>query len=80
MKAFYQNVHSTIVDEKYVDVSISFTDEDELKTGQAQKCHKSQITEKEIEDIINEQKQDKTNTLYFRKFAINKKIKKDFFQ
>lgn len=56
------------VNDKYFNISVTFSDADEAKYFKSIQCHKSQNTPQEIEDWINTEKQDTSNVLYFRKF------------
>lgn len=43
-------------------------DEDELRSFEAARCYRSQMTSDEVQALINLVSEDKTNTSYFRKF------------
>jgi N-acetylglucosamine malate deacetylase 2 len=66
------------VADKYIDVEINYSDEDEEKSMEAGKCYLSQYTSLEIAESIEKQKHDKTNSIPFRKFYIpqSRKLKK----
>jgi N-acetylglucosamine malate deacetylase 2 len=64
---------------EYLNVAISFTDEDEQKNWKATKCHWSQFTEEEIQEFIAIDKQDTSNTLYFRRFVVERGLKQRFY-
>ena len=64
--------------DEYLNVAITFSDEDEKANQQALKCHRSQLTEKEIEEWIETDAKDKANILYFRKFVVAKGLKNEF--
>jgi len=68
------------VTDKYIDVEITYSDEDEQKYFEAFACFISQFTSEEIKESIDKQKIDKTNKVPFRKFYLppKKKIKKSF--
>jgi N-acetylglucosamine malate deacetylase 2 len=65
-------------DDRYINLSVKYTDADEAKAWEAMKCHQSQYTPKEIEESIQLDKSDSSNVLYFRKFAIDKQKRKSF--
>ncbi len=67
------------IDAKYINVSITYTDEDEQRSWQSLKCYKSQFTNTEIKEFIEKGRNEKTKTYYFRRFAVEKKRKKDYF-
>ena len=58
-------------DNKYINIAIKYTDDDEAKTFEAMSCYKSQMTSKEMEEAMKAEKADTSNTLYFRKFAVD---------
>lgn len=57
---------------------ISFSDEDEAKSNEAIRCHKSQYTAQEMEEWIQKELSDESNVLYFRKFAMDREVRSDF--
>jgi LmbE family N-acetylglucosaminyl deacetylase len=68
------------VADKYINVEITYSDEDEQKYFEAFACFTSQFTSEEIKESIDKQKIDKTNKVPFRKFYLppKQKIKKSF--
>jgi LmbE family N-acetylglucosaminyl deacetylase len=60
------------VDPRYIDAQINYTDLDEAKSFEAAKCYVSQFTPDEIEEAISILSEDKSNTLFFRQFTIDK--------
>lgn len=64
------------VADKYLDAEISYSDKDERKSLEAMKCYVSQYTSEEMKDAIEQQANDKTNTVSFRKFHRPHKWKK----
>jgi LmbE family N-acetylglucosaminyl deacetylase len=75
---FKDIIRLNTVDPKYLNVSIKFSEEEENKAMQAFKCHKSQLSPKEIEEWIEVEKKDTSNTLYFRQLTVPTKQKKEF--
>ncbi|HEV7331019.1 MAG TPA: PIG-L family deacetylase [Flavisolibacter sp.] len=67
-------------DEKYLPIVITYNDEEEAKNGKALHCHKSQYTDKEMKDFVENDKNNKANRMYFRRFAVDMTKKTDFFQ
>jgi LmbE family N-acetylglucosaminyl deacetylase len=65
---------------KYLDVEISYSDEDEQKSFEASKCYITQTTTEEIKELIDRETKDTTNKVYFRKFHLPKesKLRKTF--
>ena len=66
------------MDEKYLNIAITFTEAEEKQAQEALRCHRSQLTEKEIQEWIDYDAKDKKNTLYFRKFEVAKGLKTSF--
>ncbi len=68
------------VADQYLDVEISYSDEDQQKSFEASTCYISQFTAEEIKDSMDKQKMDKKNIVPFRKFYLpsKKKIKNSF--
>lgn len=66
------------MDEQYVNVKISYTDEDETKAIEALQCYETQYTQEEIKQETNNKIKDPGNTIYFRKFIVLKGVKNDF--
>lgn len=63
------------VADKYLDVEINFSDEDEKKSFEAAKCYVSQQTSDEIKEAIEQQTKDTENKIAFRKFYLPSKRK-----
>ncbi len=75
---FKEIIRINTIDPKYLNVSIKFTEDDEDKAMEAFECHKSQLSPKEIEEWIEVEKKDTSNTLYFRQLIVSAKQKTDF--
>ena len=65
-------------DEQYINIAISFSEEDEMKSFEAAKCYVTQFKKEEIDRLIHDESADKTNIKYFRRFTISKGIKNEF--
>lgn len=70
--------NSVHVDKQYFNVKIDFTDEDELKGLEANRCFVSQFTPEELNQYHKEKISDKNNTIHFRRFTVKKGMQKDF--
>jgi hypothetical protein len=57
---------------------VHFEDRYEAIAWRAIKCHKSQLTENEMDEWINLDKKDTSNTFYFRRFSVKKGMQKGF--
>jgi LmbE family N-acetylglucosaminyl deacetylase len=66
------------VDKQYLNLKITYTDEDEQKMINAAKCYDTQFTAQEIQELIEEVTKDKSNRKYFRKFNVTKEMKTEF--
>lgn len=66
------------MDEQYVNVKISYTQEDELKAIEAMNCYLTQYTAEELKEEAANKIKDPSNTINFRKFVIKKGVKTDF--
>ena len=66
------------VDTQYLNLKITYTDEDEQKMINAAKCYNTQFTSQEIQELIEEVTKDRSNRKYFRKFNVTKEIKTEF--
>lgn len=62
----------------YINVAITFTDEEEQVNWKALKCHWSQYPENEMQEWFDLDKKDKANTIYFRRFVVKKGMKTEF--
>lgn len=58
------------MDRQYINVEIDYSDQDELKGLEANKCFVSQITPAEMQEDFERKVKDTVNKAYFRKFAI----------
>lgn len=59
-----------IIDPKYINVEIRYSQEEELVGLEANKCFKSQFTTSEFEEDRKSKLSDSTNRAYFRKFSV----------
>lgn len=59
-----------IIDPKYINVEIKYSQEEELVGLEANKCFKSQFTETELEEDRKSKLSDTTNRTYFRRFSV----------
>lgn len=75
MKADLGYVH-----EKYFNIKIEYSNEDELKALEAFKCYVTQFTEEEMKEDYDKKIKDTDNYLHFRRFVIAKGLKSDFFR
>lgn len=66
------------IDPKYLNVSIKFAEEDEQKAMRALECYRSQLSPKEIEEWKEAEKNDSSNTLYFRQLVVSTEHKTNF--
>jgi LmbE family N-acetylglucosaminyl deacetylase len=64
--------------EEYLNVSIKYTDEDEQRNWEATRCHWSQFTPGELKELIAVDTKDKSNTIYFRRFVVQKGLQAGF--
>ncbi len=58
--------------EKYINVEVKYTAEDELRGLEANKCYFSQFTAKEMEEDRVAKLKDTSNRTFFRRFAVVK--------
>ena len=65
-------------DKRYVNLTVHYTNEDEARSWEATKCHDSQYTQKEIEEMISGDKADTVNQMHFRKFIVDQKKRTSF--
>lgn len=68
------------VDEKFLNVRIKYDESHREKHFESIRCHKSQLTEEEMNEWIEVEKSNTSYTAYFRKFVVDKTIKQDFFE
>ncbi len=66
------------VDPKYLNVSIQFTDEDERQAMKALECYKSQLSPDDMKAWAEMEKNDSSNTFYFRQLEVSTAHKTDF--
>jgi LmbE family N-acetylglucosaminyl deacetylase len=66
------------VDEQYMNVAITYSDEDEKKSFEAAKCYLTQTTPEEIKELIETESSEKTNTKFFRRFTVMKGTVSEF--
>lgn len=59
------------VSEKYINVSVTFTDQDDERHNEAVRCYVSQFTEEEMKETIEQARADTKNTRHFRRWAIS---------
>jgi LmbE family N-acetylglucosaminyl deacetylase len=67
------------VHEKYFNIKIEYSNEDELKGLEAYKCYVTQFTAGEIKEDFDKKTKDPNNFLHFRRFFVEKGLKNDFF-
>lgn len=58
--------------------AITFGEEDEESAFVSLRCHQSQYTTKDLDDWVQAERNDTTNILYFRKFALDTMKRKSF--
>jgi len=66
------------IDKKYINLKVTYSDEDEQKMIEAGKCYVTQFTPEEIKELIEQVTKDKANTKYFRRFTISQKNTTEF--
>lgn len=64
--------------ERYFNVQINYSQEDENKALETFRCYVTQYTVREFDEESERKLQDKINTLYFRKFVVMKRLKNEF--
>ena len=69
---------NSFVDDRYLNVAITYTEEDETKSFEAAKCYVSQFEPEEIKNLIDDEVANKTNTKFFRQFSTLKVMKNEF--
>ena len=67
------------VHEKYFNVKIDYSSEDELKALEAFKCYVTQYTGEEMKEDFEKKTKDTNNYLHFRRFVMEKGLKNGFF-
>lgn len=68
------------MNEQYFNVQVKYTLEDENKAIEALHCYVTQYTPEEFKEEADRKLKDTTNTIYFRKFVVEKGLKNDFDQ
>lgn len=66
------------VDRQYLNLNISYSDEDELKMFEAARCYVTQTTKEEIDELVDRESKNKTNTKYFRRFYTRRETRTEF--
>lgn len=66
------------IDEKYFNVKVTYTLENENKAIEALHCYVTQYTPEEFKEEADRKLKDTENTIYFRKFLVLKGLKNDF--
>jgi len=66
------------VDKNYMNIHITYNEEDRSKLFKSLECYKSQLTENDVKNWINAELKDTTFTTYFRQFITDKNIRTDF--
>lgn len=66
------------VDRQYLNLKIRYADEDERKMFEAAKCYTTQYTKEEIQELIDAETKNTSNTKYFRRFYVAKGTKAEF--
>jgi N-acetylglucosamine malate deacetylase 2 len=66
------------MDERYFNVKISYTEEDEAKAIQALNCYVTQYTPEEMREEADRKLKDTDNAGYFRRFVVKKGLKNKF--
>lgn len=66
------------VHEKYFNVKIDYSKEDEVKALEAFKCYVTQFTPDEMKEDHEKKTKDLNNYLHFRRFVVQKGLKNSF--
>lgn len=66
------------VDEKFYNVKVNYLPEDESKAIKALHCYLTQYTPQEFKEEAERKQKDTTNTIFFRRFVVQKGLKDDF--
>lgn len=66
------------VDEQYFNVKVEYTQEEENKGLQAMPCYATQFTPEEVIEDKKRKLEEKSNTIYFRRFVVKKGMQKGF--
>jgi len=67
------------VHEKYFNIKIEYSNDDELKGLEAMKCYETQFTSEEMKEDFEKKTKDASNYIHFRRFVTQKGLKSDFF-
>ncbi|MFZ1370909.1 MAG: PIG-L family deacetylase [Ferruginibacter sp.] len=65
------------VDDRYMNVAVTYSVEDERKLFEAAKCYVTQTTAAEIQELVETVSADTKKTKYFRRFTVMKGIKSE---
>ena len=68
------------VNEKYFNIKVEYSNEDELKGLEAMKCNVTQFTPEEMKEDYDKKVKDKDNFVHFRRFVVQKGLMNDFFK
>jgi len=66
------------VNEKYFNIKIDYSNEDEFKGLEAMKCYKTQFTPEEMKEDYDKKTNDANNFVHFRRFVVQKGLETDF--
>ncbi len=66
------------VHEKYFNIKLDYSNEDELNGLEAMKCYVTQFTPEEMKEDYDRKVKDPNNFLYFRRFVVQKGLKNGF--
>ena len=66
------------MDDRYFNVKVSYTTEDEKKAIEALDCYVTQYTQEELKEEAERKLKDAENAIYFRRFVVKKGLKNDF--
>ena len=68
------------VHEKYFNIKIDYSNENELKALEAFKCYVTQYTGEEMKEDYNKKIKDTNNYIHFRRLVVQQGTKNDFFK
>lgn len=66
------------MDEKYFNVRVAYSTEDEAKANEALRCYVTQYTPEELNEEAIRKLKDTENALFFRRFVVKKGLKANF--
>jgi len=66
------------IDEKYINLKVIYSDEDEQKMIEAANCYVTQFTPEETKELTDLVTKNKLNTKYFRRFIVSQKTRTEF--